>query len=279
MLAVAMKDKLNKLESRLQELIEVRLVNALLGKKAEWLVAQQIATALQSQVVKQDGKQTAPNVYTLLVNPETATKWQSTDGFIETLLDILTTAAQETEIQFAVPPTITIATDASLSIEDVRVIASSNVDSLAETKGMPDEIPGDANPTDPLPANAFLIVDSVKVFPLDKSMINIGRRLGNHLVIDDPRVSRNHAQLRAIKGRFVLFDLDSTGGTFINGQRVNQTILYPGDVISLAGVPLIFGQDNPMPRPDLIDTAPFSSQSGERPTAILKKPDHEHRKK
>src|SRR5512133_408404 len=123
------------------------------------------------------------------------------------------------------------------------------------------------------PENAFLIVEGVKVFPLNLPVINIGRRLENQLVIDDPRVSRNHAQLRAIKGRFVLFDLNSTGGTFVNGQRTSQTVLYPGDVISLAGVALIFGQDNPPPRPDLANTSPLDSDPGtsERPTATIEK--------
>ena len=46
-----------------------------------------------------------------------------------------------------------------------------------------------------------------------------------------------------VRDRFVLFDLNSSGGTFVNGQRTDQSILYPGDVISLAGVTLIFGQD------------------------------------
>jgi pSer/pThr/pTyr-binding forkhead associated (FHA) protein len=124
---------------------------------------------------------------------------------------------------------------------------------------------------DNIPENAFLIVEGVKVHPLNESVVNIGRRLENQLVIDDPRVSRNHAQLRAIKGRFVLFDLNSTGGTFVNGQRTSQTVLYPGDVISLAGVALIFGQDNPPPRPDLAGTAPLNLDPGtsERPTATV----------
>jgi pSer/pThr/pTyr-binding forkhead associated (FHA) protein len=74
-------------------------------------------------------------------------------------------------------------------------------------------------------------------------VINIGRRPDNQLVINDSRVSRIHAQLRAINGLYIIFDLDTTGGTFVNGQKINQCTLYPGDVISLAGVPLIFGQD------------------------------------
>ena len=124
---------------------------------------------------------------------------------------------------------------------------------------------------DNVPENAFLIIEGVKVHPLREAVVNIGRRLENQLVIDDPRVSRNHAQLRAIKGRFVLFDLNSTGGTFVNGQRTSQTVLYPGDVISLAGVALIFGQDNPPPRPDLAATSPLNPDPGlsERPTATI----------
>ncbi len=94
-----------------------------------------------------------------------------------------------------------------------------------------------------LPANSFLIVDGTRILPLNQSVINIGRRPDNQIAIEDPRVSRLHAQLRAIKGRFVIFDLDSTGGTYVNSQRINQCALYPGDVISLAGYPLVYGQE------------------------------------
>ena len=107
---------------------------------------------------------------------------------------------------------------------------------------------------DRIPLNAFFVIDGVKIYPLVRSVINIGRRLENDLVIDDPRVSRNHAQLRAVEGNYVLFDLNSTGGTFVNGSRVTETIIYPNDSISLGGVILTYYQDDPPPRPDLIDT-------------------------
>ena len=107
---------------------------------------------------------------------------------------------------------------------------------------------------EPIPPNAFLIVEGIKFYHLVKPVISIGRRLENDLVIDDPRVSRNHAQLRAVEGHYVLSDLSSTGGTFVNGSRISETIIYPHDTISLGGVKLIFQQDNPPPRIDLIDT-------------------------
>ena len=107
---------------------------------------------------------------------------------------------------------------------------------------------------DSIPQNAFFVIEGAKFYPLVKAIINIGRRLENDLVIDDPRVSRSHAQLRAIQGHYVLFDLNSTGGTFVNWQRITETIIYPNDTISLGGVTMTFYQDDPPPRQDLIDT-------------------------
>jgi len=108
-----------------------------------------------------------------------------------------------------------------------------------------------------IPEDAFVLVGGVKVFPLVRSVVSIGRQLDNTLVIDDLRVSRRHAQLRAINGRYVIFDLNSSGGTLVNGHRASQTVLYPGDVISLAGVTLIYGQKDAPPRADLKETAPL----------------------
>jgi pSer/pThr/pTyr-binding forkhead associated (FHA) protein len=108
-----------------------------------------------------------------------------------------------------------------------------------------------------IPEDAYFLIEGVKVIQLTQAVINIGRRVENNLVLEDPRVSRNHAQLRAINGRYVLFDLNSTGGTFLNGTQTTQAVLHPGDVVSLGGVTLVYGQKNPPPRPDLKETEPF----------------------
>jgi pSer/pThr/pTyr-binding forkhead associated (FHA) protein len=106
------------------------------------------------------------------------------------------------------------------------------------------------------PENVFLI-HQMRTVPVAGPVVNLGRRFGNELVLDDMRVSRAHAQLRYIGGRFILFDLDSSGGTFINGQRITQSVLYSGDVISLAGVEVIFKISDDVPRPDLRETDRF----------------------
>lgn len=103
---------------------------------------------------------------------------------------------------------------------------------------------------------AFLIINGVDLFPIKQTVISIGRRIDNVLVLNDPRVSRAHAELRCIRNRYVIFDMDSSGGTYVNGQRVKHSVVYDGDVISLAGVHMIFRQKN-LPRPDLNKTAMF----------------------
>jgi len=260
---------LQELEARLQSLIEVDLLNILPGRKVEDVIVQKLAAAIQlNTTTLEDGSIAAPHVYTLIMHPDEAAKWQD-QQLLTILLHSITTVAQEAGFRITMSPTITIAMDEKLSISDVQVVASHRIEPMAETNASPLNT-GKLEDYSKLPENAFLIVEGVRVFPLQLPVINIGRRLDNQLIIDDPRVSRNHAQLRAIKGRFVVFDLNSTGGTFVNGQRASQTVLYPGDVISLAGVALIFGQDNPPPRPDLKDTAPFPNATTDRPTALLK---------
>jgi hypothetical protein len=267
-----MKLKLEQLEANLQKLVEDHLVRILPGLKLEDRVIQNLATAVQENIVQQkNDNPLAPNVFTLIVSTDTSPMWKEQQT-IDTLKSIILTAGREVGLKFVGQPIITITTDDTYSAEEVRVVASHKLEPVAETQGMANIAPGSpADESAGIPENAFLIIEGVKVHPLNESVVNIGRRLENQLVIDDPRVSRNHAQLRAIKGRFVMFDLNSTGGTFVNGQRTSQTVLYPGDVISLAGVALIFGQDNPPPRPDLASTAPLDMEpsTNDRPTAVL----------
>lgn len=265
-----MKLNLDQLEAKIQFLVENQLTGIMPGIQLEERIIQKLAVALKQNINEQKDKgAVAPNVYTLVVATASAPMWKD-PRFIDTLKHIIFSAGKDVGLTFETAPTITITTDAGYAEGEVSVIASHKLEPVEETQGMETNPNNEPETNDAIPDNAFLIIEGVKVHALKETVVNIGRRLENHLVIDDPRISRNHAQLRAIKGRFVLFDLNSTGGTFVNGQRTSQTVLYPGDVISLAGVALIFGQDNPPPRPDLMETSPLSDPgSNERPTATL----------
>lgn len=259
---------LEQIEERIRELVEIRLPAMLPGRTLEGAAIRQFAEAMHANTVEKDGKRFAPNIYTLISHPDESAAWQDSQ-WIEALKETLQTAGRESGLEFSAPPTLSTSTDDSLPRRQIRVVASHKVDPLAATHNVPTDNESTAE-EDHIPDNAFLIIDGRKVLPLTETVVNIGRRLENSIVLDDPRISRTHSQLRAIKGRYVIFDLNSTGGTFVNGQRIQQTVLYPGDVVSLAGVTLVFGQDNPPPRPDLRETGPLAKQSADRPTAILK---------
>ena len=73
-----------------------------------------------------------------------------------------------------------------------------------------------------------------KVFSMEKTEISIGREMGSDVFVNDEEVSRRHARLTSQFGDYVLEDLGSTNGTFVNGQRATgQRILKPGDTILL----------------------------------------------
>jgi hypothetical protein len=264
--------KLDQLEAKIQKLVEDQLAGILPGLRLEDRIIQRLATAVKENIVQQkDDRAIAPNEFTLIVATDTSPMWKE-QSTIDALKNIITTASRDVGLKFITQPTIHITTDDTFSTDEIKVVAAHKLEPVGDTQGMQTSTGNEENEeADNIPENAFLIVEGVKVHPLTESVVNIGRRLENQLVIDDPRVSRNHAQLRAIKGRFVLFDLNSTGGTFVNGQRTSQTVLYPGDVISLAGVALIFGQDNPPSRPDTGSTLPINPDPGtsERPTATI----------
>lgn len=93
-------------------------------------------------------------------------------------------------------------------------------------------------------STAYLIVHN-EVITLDHELTNIGRKIGNHIVIHDPRISRNHAQIRLIDGQYMILDMNSSSGVQVNGQPVSKSYLYSGDSISLAGVEIKFVQDTP----------------------------------
>jgi hypothetical protein len=80
-------------------------------------------------------------------------------------------------------------------------------------------------------------------FTLSKTLISIGRGLDNDMVIDDPRVSRHHAQITFRHSHYLLRDQRSTNGTFVNGQPVETVVLASGDQVSIGGFELIFVQE------------------------------------
>lgn len=261
---------LDEIEARLQSLVEDHLVKYIPGYKPEDRVAHLMAVAMYNGLVKRGTIVKAPNYFIITAHPSTLPNWNADPQLLEELANALYEAGTEAGYRFSGRLRVNTSTDANLAPGKVNIRAAIRTGPLSETRDIPAAETGGEEEAESVPANAFLILGGTKILPLNRTVIDIGRRLDNQIVIDDPRVSRAHAQLRIVKGRFVLFDKESSGGTYVNGKRVTHTVLYPGDVVSLAGVTLIFGQDIPAGRIFEDHTEPGSSISAERPTAHLK---------
>jgi hypothetical protein len=234
---------LSKLESHLRNLVE---------GSTDWLfpsahngrdLASQMAKAMQGGIrINPDGEAVAPNLFTIEAHPDQAEMMAADQAFCEGLTQILRQQGEEAGLRFSSPLAIRIIPANDLALGELRAQARHSLAEVSKTDAIPVESGAEIDPSQ-LPPNAFLIVDGTRIFTLNQAVVNIGRRADNQLVINDERISRLHAQLRLVGSSFAIFDLDSTGGTFVNGQRIHQATLQAGDVISLSGLPLVYGQD------------------------------------
>jgi hypothetical protein len=95
-------------------------------------------------------------------------------------------------------------------------------------------------PTPPPQRERAVLLWDGRDLSLDQGVIVIGRSSGCDVVVDDPNVSRRHAEIRRLGEGYSLVDLGSTNGTEVNGQRVGETSLMNGDVIGVGTTRLTF---------------------------------------
>jgi len=78
-------------------------------------------------------------------------------------------------------------------------------------------------------------------FPIRSPLANIGRADYNDVVLADPSVSTAHAKLQRREGVWVIVDLDSTNGTYVDGQRIKgEAPIGPGTTLRIGDVSLAF---------------------------------------
>ena len=90
---------------------------------------------------------------------------------------------------------------------------------------------------------ASLVVNR-QVIPLFKEITTLGRYLENDVVFHEDFLSRYHAEIILEEGQYVLNDKNSTGGTYVNGKKIDHCVLNSGDLISLVNIQIMFVDNN-----------------------------------
>ncbi len=77
-------------------------------------------------------------------------------------------------------------------------------------------------------------------YQLKSGVMTIGRLSGSDIVLSDPNISRQHAELHAMGDNYQLIDLGSTNGCKVNGQRIERHVLRDGDELTFGPIKLRF---------------------------------------
>jgi hypothetical protein len=235
-----MNDRLARLEAKIEKFVEGTLTRLLAGRLQAREVAVRLIRAMEDYA-RPGPKDTrfAPTRYLVRLNPEDVLAIrQSSPNILEELAAELIVFARELGYSLPGQPVVILEPDPTIELNGVWVDVSGG-GPMSETRPLPNvNAPTSANPV-----KAFLIVNGERHVPLNRPVVTLGRKLDNTIILDDPHISRHHVQLRQRYGRWVLYDLGSASGTYVNNDRVEECLLQPGDVVSLANVTLIYGEE------------------------------------
>ena len=116
--------------------------------------------------------------------------------------------------------------------------------------------------------------DQVAIGNLDSPRLTLGRDVSNDIVLDESSVSGFHALILCEQGRFIVADLGSTNGSFVNNQRVTgRAEFFEGNTLSFGSANFVVGDAVLRPEKTVIMPAAMSSLSalshtGEKPETV-----------
>ena len=109
----------------------------------------------------------------------------------------------------------------------------------------------------------------LKEIPLKKTSLSIGRSPGNDVVIDNLAVSGHHARLSIDEDHYVVEDMNSLNGTFLNNQRIRRSTLKDGDEIVIGKHSLVYQEEGGILSQDLVEATQPAQQRSMDSTMVL----------
>jgi len=194
-------------------------------------IAKRVIRAMEAHQTISLSKTFVPNSYVVSLSPSDFAQFEQYRRSLEQdLSEAVLGAARDRNYTLLAFPTVEIERDDDLPPGDLRVSCA-----LVDASG--DEVSPDAKALGAVESGHTMVLDREKLLRekprAPKAAITV--REG-----DDRRVSRKHAEIRLRLGRYTLYDLQSTNGTYVNGRRVAEVVLADGDRLSIGGVELQF---------------------------------------
>ncbi len=210
---------LRSFERRLEQMVEGSFARAFKSAVQPIELGRRLVRSMdEGRTVGVDGRAVAPNRFLIMLSEQDEARFaQMSEALCNELVGLARQHARERELGFVGAVTVVLISDPKRREGRFEVVGSYDT-----TRG--------------LPANLVLADDSR--IALGERFV-IGRVAECDLAINDPRVSRQHAEIvRA--DRHVLVDLESTNGTRVNASPIRRHELVDGDLIEIGGYTMRF---------------------------------------
>ena len=241
---------LRNLEAKLEGLVGGTFSRAFKSRVQPVEIARKLAKEMQDNQTVSISRTYVPNHYTVWLSPQDREQFEGyEDGLKKELSDYLLEHARNEGLALVTRPTVEFKTDDRLTlgefgIQTALVGGPEDEEAPAAVAGpsaadfghtmvySPDR---EARPLTPPPgaAGRALLVGEGKRSVLSGSRVLIGRSRDCDITLEDPNASRRHAEIRNEDGHWIVTDLGSTNGIKVNGRRVQEAVLQPGDELAL----------------------------------------------
>lgn len=220
---------LKDLEGRLERLVEGAFAKGFKSSLQPVEIAKRLDREMEANRTVSVSKIYIPNEYTVRLSPADFKAFADfQDKLVAELKSFLDKQRKAKKYSVMSAISIILKEDTKLPLGraevEARLVAPSQMDNPEAT------------------ASVSLIIDGEEAdtFWLGAGRSTIGRLDSNEISIPDPGLSRHHAEIRSEGGHFLLTDLGSTNGTFVNGKRIAEAELKDGAKITVGDVTLVF---------------------------------------
>jgi hypothetical protein len=247
---------LRSIEQKLEGLFEGTFRSAFKSEVQPIEIARKLAKEMSDNKTVSISRTYVPNQYTVYLSPQDRQQFEGwEDAARKELSDYLLQYARDEGLSLTTRPTVDFATDDRLGVGEFGIQAML-IKGPEDEHDEPEQAEfghtmvyspsRDARRLDApaaAPSGRGMLVGAGKRTMLSGSRVLIGRSRDCDVQIDDPNVSRRHAEIRRDGDAWVIADLGSTNGVKVNGGRVAEAELHPGDEIMLGLVKLRFERE------------------------------------
>lgn len=248
---------LRNIEQKLEGLFEGTFRSAFKSEVQPIEIARKLAKEMDDNKTVSISRTYVPNQYTVYLSPQDRQQFEGwEDAARKELSDYLLQYARDGGLTLTTRPTVDFATDDRLGVGEFGIqamlIKAENEDEEPQQADFGHTMvyspSKDARRLEPQGAPAgvqtrAMLVGAGKRTVLSGPRILIGRSRDCDIQLDDPNTSRRHAEVRREGDAWVVADLGSTNGIKVNGARVAEAELHPGDEVTLGLVRLRFERE------------------------------------